>query len=264
MKHIAIPSMSVRVRKPYTTAGFGDRVHSATIAYAYGLAHGCSVMLHLTEPMFTGGAPGVDKLRSWQDIVALFPGDSMWIDPHRTNHLGAMASEEWVRHLRLWGIDATCYYYGDTLGMHPYDVAFGVDVAPYLKDIPLLEPIDCPDLRLPSGKFATMQWDAGGQPHCAKRVTPEERHRITDRYIAEGYEMVTVGGEAHSELLRTSPKHVGYAMAKADIHVGVDSGPTHLAHIYMPTDRIHVYTARAESHHVKRWMANGCVRNYHL
>lgn len=234
--------MSVRkADTPYTCAGFGDRVHSCMIAYLYGKAHMDEpVTLHVTDAMMNRP----DKVQSWHDILELFPAGSVQLshEPH-----------------------AQTYYYGDTLGMHPYDKAEGIDIAPYLKVAPMLKPIDCSaDIKLPTKPYATMQWDAGGKPWSKKRLNPDQQARVIRRYRDEGLALVTVGREATNPLLSTSPKHVGYLMAHAELHIGVDSGPMHLASLYMIPQQLHIYPARAMSHHVVRWLANGAVRDRHL
>ena len=54
-------------------------------------------------------------------------------------------------------------------------------------------------------------------------------------------EVLVVGGQAQGKL-RRSLKHIGYAMANADFHVGVDSGYMHLAQLYFKPENIYIYT----------------------
>jgi ADP-heptose:LPS heptosyltransferase len=98
-------------------------------------------------------------------------------------------------------------------------------------------------------RFVTVQWDAGGP----KRTLPlREREAIMARYPA----CVVVGGEAEGDL-RWSLKHIAYAMSRAEAHVGVDSAFLHLAQLYLPPERIHLY-GPSLSLHAKRARVRGC------
>ncbi len=263
MKHLAIPAMSVRLRDtPYTTPGLGDRVHSCLLGYNYALAQDCEVTLHLTIDKVTGGKPGgVSKEQSWLDILDLFPGRRVHIQSHP---VAWITNEEWLAYLRRHGIAAECYHYGDTYGMYACEEWFPLDIAPYLKASPQIPPSDCSKgLGLPSVPYVTQQWDTGGDRRDVRRIPEDRIERIRDAYRDEGYELVTVGGEAKDNLLRTSLRHVGYVMANAEAHVGVDSGPMHVASLYLPYERLHVYAGKSQHHHVRRWVANGAKLNRH-
>ena len=262
MKHIATPSMSVNTRKPYTAAGFGDRIHSVTIGYQYSLAHQTPVTLHLTHDKVTGGAPHIDKAQSWQDIVALFPPGHVSVRSHVS---AGLPNAEWVQYLRTKGIDAECYYYADTYGMHRYDEIAPIDASAYLKTNPCLTPVDCSaDVTRPSKPYATMQWDAGGKPWCDRRLSDDQCSAVIGRYLMSGIDMVTVGGDAVDDCLSQGPAAAGYLMAGAALHIGTDSGLFHLAQLYMKPEQTHLYTARSRSHHARRWIANGSIPNHYL
>jgi len=245
--------------KPYTCPGLGDRVHTATLAYRYGHASADAVTIHLTADKMNR-----DKPESWLAILGLFPSNVLTIRGHPVEGL---SNRDWVAYLKANGFtDAECYYYADLYGMHPAEDVFPLDISRYIKESPRLEPgknlwADFQPM-LPAGRYATVHWESGGDPlRDQRRVTYEMQQRIEERYRAEGLELVTVGGEAEQPLLRSSLRHVGCAMAHAECHAGIDSGPMHLAALYLPFDRLHIYSAGARSHHVRRWVANGAKLN---
>jgi hypothetical protein len=84
--------------------------------------------------------------------------------------------------------------------------------------------------------------------------------------MADGFQPVVVGGEATEKHLGWSLKHIAYAMSKAAFHVGVDSGFMHLALLYVPYHRTHLYNEAGGyiSHHAKRARDNGAIINLHL
>jgi hypothetical protein len=229
------------------------------LGYLYGKAVGEPVTLHLTREHVVSGNPDVDKQQSWKDIIDLFPDLSVSIQSHQ---IRGGSNEEWVQYLQNKGVNAECYYYGDTFGMYRYDEKFGFDIAPYLTKNPMLEPIVGSAYELPDGPYATMQWDAGSADHCERRMPKVKREKILCHYAKLGLKMITVGGESDDPLLRTSVKHVGYVMANAKLHVGVASGPMFVANLYLPPERIHLYTMRERSHHTVRWLANGVVQKH--
>lgn len=137
MKHLALRTQSSHSDKPFTATGLGDRIHGATLAWAYG--QGEAVTLHLTREHLTGGQFD-NKPESWAEIVALFPAGML------------MLSRE--------PCDVT-YRYGDYPG--PREPA-GFDIAPYLERIPLLADG-------PREPYVTAQWDANGP---SRRVRPPD------------------------------------------------------------------------------------------
>ena len=248
MLHLAVPSLSVRAPgKPYTCPGLGDRIHTVMLGYNYGRAHGDKVTLHLTEDKVNR-----DKPESWKAIVDLFPAESVCLMPHPES---AIANKAWVKHLRDRGYDAQCYYYGDTFGMYPCEEKFDLDISEYL-DSPALAAPDCgADFHM-GGRYCTIHLNGTGQ----RAISVAQRENIV---AAEGprIRFVTVGDKAEDPLLRSSLKHVGYAMYHANRHIGVDSGPMHLAYLYKEAPSLNIYAPKAQSHHVKRWVAKGAHLN---
>jgi hypothetical protein len=264
MKHLAVPSMSVRKpNTPYTCPGLGDRIHTCLLGYQYGRAHGDSATLHITEDKWANRA---DKPESWMAIFDLFPRGSVDLQPHPVQGLSNAA---WLAYVRAEAgyLMAERYYYGDTL--HPYEERVGVDISAYLKASPLLPhalslaPNELADFEADIGiegieRFATVQWAGGGDPNKdARRIPPGVRSGVEAKCRAQGLHLVTVGAEAAHPLLRTSLAHVGYVMSKAALHIGLDSGPMHLASLYLPYSRLRIYAGPYPSHHVRRWLANG-------
>ena len=112
-------------------------------------------------------------------------------------------------------------------------------------------------------KFITMQWDAGQQ---RRRCSEDEIQRVVDFYKDLGYEIIGVGGQASSPMLRNDLHKITYIMSKADLHVGVDSGFMHLAKIVMPSNKIHIYTSNFTHQFVSTQLQNvlnaGAILNY--
>lgn len=234
MKHIAVPCRGYYdATRPFTATGLGDRIHLVTIAWSYSQTHKTPVTLHVTDPMMTGGQFG-NKPESWHEILSLLPSGHVAIQAHKAI---PKSEAEWLDYC-----GAESYGYSD------YQPRNGFDAVPYLKNIPLLE-AEPQDVPLP-GTFYTMQWDAGG----AGRRMPRVHHRELGL-------PVTVGGEAYRDDLRLSLKCIAYAMSKSTAHVGVDSAFFHLAQLYMPMDRIHLYCREKRSHHAKRAADNGAQIN---
>ena len=73
MKHFALRSKSIRKGdRPYTTPGLGDRIHSAYVAYQYGLKHNTAVTIHLTDDKWSvaNGVKSDKKKKSWADVFS--------------------------------------------------------------------------------------------------------------------------------------------------------------------------------------------------
>ena len=256
MKHIALRARSVRKQgKAYTAPGLGDRIHGVTTGWVYSQAHNTPVTIHLTQNKTEGGQFG-NKLESWAEIVKLFPEGSAQIQAHNYE---PQDEKDWVEFLNNKGYaGAEIYYYKDHIGR--YESVEKIDISQYLKNIPLLTP-ELVDIQLPE-KFITVQWDSND----AKRtISPAARKEVLAKYIKEGYEVVVVGGEATDKDLRWSLKHIAYAMSKATFHVGVDSAFMHLAMLYFPWERIHLYNEQKGmwSHHMLRALDNGAKLNHH-
>jgi hypothetical protein len=232
LKHLALRARSVHGDRPFTAAGLGDRIHSATLAWAYG--QGEPVTLHLTAEHIAGGQFG-NKPESWAEIAELFPAGMVTICPHQ---FVPKTEGEWSDYL---GLEA--YRYGDHPGPRE---PIGFDIAPFLRNFPRLT-AQAQDVSLPQ-RFFTAQWDAGG---AGRRVKPTVIPGIT----------VVVGGQAEGNL-RWSLKHIAWAMTQSDGHHGVDSAFFHLAQLYLTPERITLYHRDAMSHHARRARAAGvqCVR----
>lgn len=102
--------------------------------------------------------------------------------------------------------------------------------------IPLQTDVEQRDINLPN-KFVTAQWDAGQQFRNVAKWDPDRITKIEQHYKEQGYDIVRVGGESNIRDL----KDIVYAISKADIHIGADSGMMHLAKFLLPIENIHVY-----------------------
>jgi len=251
--HLALRARSVDADNHYTTPGLGDRIHSCILAWCIGRAHNSPITIHLTHNKSIGGQFG-NKPQSWQEIKGLFPKGSLEIVQHKVS---PTTESGWIDYLTGQGYKPLTYHYADYRGS--WEEPSGLDASHYLKTIPLLTPKAQP-IKLPD-KFITTQWDSNGP---ARQVDWKNRNRALQKYQDEGYTPVIVGGQAKSELMQWSLASIGYVMSKASFHVGVDSGFMHLAQLYMPYERIHVYSEPETrfSRHLKRAIDNGSPLNF--
>jgi hypothetical protein len=255
VRHVAIRSRCLNTIAPYTTPGLGDRIHSAIIGWVYGQCTDEPATLHLTHDKWYGGQYG-NKSDSWSEIVSLFPTGSL-----RVRHHEVLPHNEkgWLAYLRTTGIYAEMYSYGDYPGK--FDTVAGFDIAPLLRQIPPLQAEPQP-VKLPA-RFFTVQWDSSAK---SRRIPRERRDSIIERYKrSTGCKPVVVGGEAEDQM-RWSLKNIAYAMSRAQFHIGADSAFFHLAQLYMPWERIHLYNLPGgfHSHHALRARDNGAQINLHL
>ena len=103
------------------------------------------------------------------------------------------------------------------------------------------------------------------------KCSPDEILRIKAYYREQGYKLVTVGGKSKNENLQGRNECIDkiiYAMSKASLHVGTDSGMMNLAKLVIPTSNIHIYTSDKKenkdylSSFVKRCVEKGAKLNY--
>ena len=135
--------------------------------------------------------------------------------------------------------------------MHPNETVVPLEMSQYLKDPPLLNPTV--NVWLPD-KFITVQWDS---TDARRTLSPLLREGIHSKYQGT---VIYVGGEGEGHF-KTSLAHIGAAMAKADYHVGSDSGMFHLAQLYKKFENIHIYgkVNGYKSHHLYRAISNGSI-----
>lgn len=255
MKHLAIPSMSIRrAGQCYTTPGLGDMVHTVLIGLLYSRAHNAPVTLHLTSDKWNR-----DKPETYNSLLELLPANTVHV---RVHDIFGIPNDEFVKYVQAQGFPAQTYSYQDY--WHNYDSKNTIDISQYLRTYPKLSSANLSnEISLPS-KFVTAQWDSTASK---RRLRGKDIEVIQSQYQKQGYEIVIVGGEATNPLLKRSLKHIGYAMSCAQLHIGVDSGFMHFAQLYQPAERIHVYikeTTTKWSHHLKRAIDNGCKLNYYL
>jgi hypothetical protein len=254
-KHIAPRARSVNSKRaPFTASGLGDRIHLVTLAWVFANVHDVDVVLHLTKSKQSGGQFN-NKLESWHEILELMPPGRIRYSMH---DFEPNSEKEWISYLHARNIPAEPYWYGDHPGR--FDTRQRLNAADYLRAIPPVPAADlgC-DIVLPP-RFATLQWDT---TDAKRSLSPEMRETVMAQYRSLGLELVTVGGEAPDPLLKNSLRHIAYAMSRATLHVGVDSAFMHMAFMYMPFERIHLYNPPAgfRSHHLRRALDNGCEFN---
>jgi hypothetical protein len=250
--HLAVRVSSVNnLQAPFTAPGLGDRIHLLTVAWAYANAHSCIVTLNLSSHCFSR-----DKQRSFLEILELFPAGKIKLNFH--NYTG-VDELKWHEYLGGKGIDAKTFFYGDHLGR--FEKKTGFDVTPYLQSFPKLNNliITKPNLVLPD-KFITMQWDASGS---SRTLNLDLQSHISRQYLEAGFQPLILGGKSTNFSKNFPLANAAYAMSKAELHVGVDSGFMHLAFLYMDFSKVHIYANSRGywSHHLFRAYENGCVQN---
>ena len=238
---------------PFTATGLGDRIHLLTLAWCYSVANSQPVTLHVTKDKFEGG-----KKASFYEILELFPAGRIDIQMHE---MSGISEDSWLKYLRERHIDAELFSYNDHLGR--YESRERLDISKYIADIPSLQKPNVEKFLNPSRKYVTSQWDSNAP---TRTLGKDKREKVLQNYRNLGYEIVTVGGESESEILRTSIKAIAGVMASAEYHVGVNSGFMHLAFLYLPFEKIHIYNEPTGywEHHILRARDNGCkINNYY-
>ena len=237
---------------PFTAPGLGDRIHLLTAAWCFSVAQSEQVTLHVTMDKFSG-----KKKSSFDEILKLFPKDSIYIQMHEVSDID---DKEWVKYLHLKGIDSELFSYNDHLGR--YESEEKLDISKYLGAIPHLERPEIRNMSDLPAKYVTSQWDSTAPTRTLSEAKIEG---VLKKYKDLGYEVITVGGKSENELLRNSLETIATVMAKAEYHVGVNSGFMHLAFLYLPFERIHIYNEPRGywEHHILRARDNGCKINYH-
>ncbi len=204
--------------------------------------------MHLTDDKWSvaGGKKSDKKKLSWSEILKLFPKDSVQVQNWPIENI---SESHWLEYLKDHSVHAEIYYYKDTIHMHPNETVVPLEMSQYLKKPVMLKPIV--NTWLPD-KFITVQWDS---TDAGRTISPIVRERIHSKYKGA---VIYVGGEGVGNF-KTSLAHIGAAMAKADYHVGSDSGMMHLAQLYKKFEDIHVYSPANGyiSHHLVRAINNG-------
>lgn len=247
MLHLYAPVESTRsLLTRYTAQGLGDRVHLLTIAWSLSCHADEPVKLHLSGDKLTR-----EKRSSFKEIFGLFPNPNFEIIYHE---VFPESDQQFQNYLKDNGVIAESFYYGDHPGWR--EKKSGIEISRFLKAIPLIFP---PIIESDS-KVITSQWDTTGE---RRKFAPTEIVSILDCYREQGFDVVTVGGEAEDSLFRNSLSAVGQLMTRSAFHIGVDSGFMHLAQLFLPPNRIHVYTKPENfwSHHLLRGIENGMVLN---
>ena len=277
MKHIAVRNRSMRKGdRSFTTPGLGDRVHQCLLAYNYSKRHNTPVTLHLHGQQNDKER----KWKSWPELMSLFPEGSIQYVTH--DNLGLLFEDEWLDHIRkpcqcvnMSGVpfdetreNVQTYYYKDVVDLHPNDPPIEresklplddlLDASDLCLDEPMLQGKQEHALLMPDN-IITAQFDT---MDSGRQITPEEQQRIMGKYQDMGYHVVVVGGAAQTPGMKNHLTHIGYAMSKAKLHIGVDSGMMHMALLYMKRENIHVYSKGGfVSHHILRGVRNGMPLN---
>ncbi len=247
MLEIMVPVESVRSPgTEYTAQGLGDRIHLITLGWVLSQKLESAVCFHLSRNHWLG-----KKRESFHEILELFPTRNIKLVFH---DYSPQDNQDFRRYLLSINIDPQSFFYGDFPGWNELKV--GIDVSKYLFPIPLLQ------LPIESGvsSYVTCQWDSTGSQ---RKISEDEISAIVNAYKREGFRVITVGGSALEPKYRDSLSSIAKLISEAELHIGVDSGFMHLAQLYLPPERIHVYSkfGRYWSHHLFRGLKNGMILN---
>ena len=255
MKNVVMRFWSTRIPDlQYSCPGFGDIVHSCLLTYLYGQAHGEAATLHIASHQYNR-----DKPTTWNEVIKLFPKDTVFLKPYETN---TMTDQAFLDLVLADHPNAELHYYKKYPGklQKPLTPFFWVDDYLVAEKFPSLAADDLSaSICLPES-FATMQIDATS---IQRRPTQEQVDQLYKKFADLGCEIVVVGGDAVDPALRRATG-AGYAMSRAKYHIGVDSGYLHLAQLYFQPENIYLYTNRNENaweHHLKMARDNGCHIN---
>lgn len=247
MNHFAIRSKSLRLGdRPFTCPGLGDRVHSVLLAYLYSPIEPVTIHITVDKWSIANGVMSDKKCKSWLEITDLFPNNII-IQPHPIENIPDV---KWVDYLRNLGYDnVTTYHYKDAFNMHPNDFEIGEDASVWLQTLPMLK-AEHYNINLPKD-FITTQFDSTDKQ---RSISLLQQTTITNKYRAEGFDCIELTGDM-------SLKQIAYILSKAKYHVGIDSGMLHMAMLYLPYNRIHLYNNGYKSHHLLRAVRNGSLLN---
>ena len=241
------PVLSTRsLGTQFTAQGLGDRVHLITVAWCLSKDSQRSVTLHLH------GKQSIErKKKSFVEILDLFPKGYLFLEFH---DLEPLDDVEFENYLKNSGIDINRIFYSDYPGWN--EESIGIDVSSYLDRIPILSL----QKKEHGRKYITSQWDTTGEK---RRFEQQEVKEIISRYRSQGYDVITVGGDAQNGKYKKSLFEVAKLMSGAEAHIGVDSGFSHFAQLVLPSSKIHIYSKPGNfwSHHLFRGLDNGMRLN---
>lgn len=243
MKNIAVNALSRRSKRVWTTPGLGDRALILTFLANYIKKHDTDVCLHLNSSHTANG-----RVAKWNEIVKLVPRVSL-----KMHNVKAMDDSAWLEYLRAVGVEyPSLYWFTETP-----TISADILIHDYLKESPKLEAPDCSsDFDLPK-KYMVEQWDSTDPK---RRASAEQKQLIRQMFLDQGYELITVGGEATNDHAKYSLNHIAYLMANAEGFVGVNSGMFCMSHMYIDFDKIYYY-GKMKQDHVK-WFSTRCNYNY--
>lgn len=123
-----------------------------------------------------------------------------------------------------------------TYEWHNRNSTFYLKYSKQLKTIPLKAQVESRGIKLPD-RFVTTQWDAQQRYRDVRDSDPNRVPRIEQYYKDQGYKIVNIGGQSDIIDLRD----IIYTISKAHMHVGADSGMSHVAKFLLPIENIHTY-----------------------
>jgi hypothetical protein len=239
------------VRNPgmkFTAAGLGDRIHLATLAWIVHKLTEKRVTLHLAPTHLGRG-----KKESFQEVFALFPSGSIDYHFHGDE---VQDDNEWSRYLKKQGILSSTWHYGDFMGWNESSEGFDASSILYnFRPMSLSSTLNCE-----SQKFITWQFDSTG---VDRKLTQLQENQVRAFYENLGFEIVKVGGEAETDLLRLSLAEIAKKISLSSLHVGVDSGFYHLSLLLKGIQQIRLYNQISGywSHHALRGRKRGIKIN---
>lgn len=235
----------------FTASGLGDRVHLVTLAWIIQQTYHVPIHLHLSSSHYDQR-----KKKSFLEILDLFPTEEIGLHFHSDDSENEL---DWDSHLQALGIRSVTWHYRDYRGWN--ENLDGFDASNLLRNIPLIVKRNP---KSSGGKpYVTWQFDSTGSD---RRIGKNQEDEVRNFYASLGYSILTLGGEASEEVLKTSLKACVDVLAGSKWHVGVDSGFYHLAQIVLPPSEIHLYNSVSGywSHHALRGIDKGVKVNLAL
>jgi hypothetical protein len=240
MNDIAVNALSRRSKRVWTTPGLGDRALVVAMLGNYVKKHG-PTRLHLNREHTRNG-----RIEKWLEMAQFVPEVEVIM-----HDVGAMDDGPWKQYLSGKGYGAQLYYFTESVGITPMG---DFNLHTYLKKSPLL-PASPVDYDLPE-KYMVEQWDSTDPK---RRATPAQKKQIRKKWLDQGYELITIGGEATSDFAKYDLTNISHLVANSSGFVGVNSGMFCFSWLFLPFDKIWFYGKPGQDH--VDWMAKWCNFN---
>ena len=241
MNDIAVNALSRRSKRVWTTPGLGDRALVVAMLGNYVKKHG-PTRLHLNREHTRNG-----RVEKWLEMAQFVPEVEVVM-----HDCGAMEDGPWKQYLIGKGYNAQLYYFTETVAITPMG---DFNIHNYMKKSPLLKPTKV-DYELPE-KYMVEQWDSTDPK---RRAIASQKKQIRKIFLDQGYELITIGGEAKTDFAKYDLTNISHLVANSSGFVGVNSGMFCFSWLFLPFDKIWFYGKPGQDH--VDWMAKWCNFNH--